>query len=115
MFAVFDAPARRGRAASERRSWRVCGADAAANDAGYFAFSRTVAGISRAKIDGDVSPGIFAAQPAREGRRLERFADGDGGTWPRETQREIDFRRQTYVVRLNSCCSFRAFVTAIRI
>ncbi len=76
------------------------GADAAANDARHFAFSWAVAGISRPKIDGDVSPGVFAAQSAGEGRRLERFADGHGRAWL-EAWSEVDFGRTDLVARLD--------------
>src|ERR1700757_4129604 len=41
-----------------------------------------MAGVARAQTDGHVSSGVPAPQPKREGRSVERPAEGDGGTGP---------------------------------
>src|SRR5260370_12291213 len=59
------------------------------NKWGDFAISGRMAGISRKKIAGDVSPRLFAAQSTREERSLERSPKSHGRARPRSEERQV--------------------------
>src|SRR5258707_4758822 len=62
--------------------------DVAANQPRHFSFPRTMDGLPRLQNVGHLSSRLFAAQSRRQGRRLERPAKSDGGTWPRNKKEQ---------------------------
>src|SRR5580704_4571904 len=89
MLAVLVAPNRRHRTQSNRLPRKHRRADRSRNKSRHLAIPRTVARISRPKIDGHVSPGLFAAQSQREKRSLERLAKSHGRSRPRSEERQV--------------------------
>src|SRR5258708_6324763 len=88
MLAIFVPATRRAAAESDCLPRRNRCADVAANQPRHFSFPRTLDGLPRLQNVGHLSSCIFATQSRRQGRRLERPAKSDGGTWPRNKKEQ---------------------------
>src|SRR5260370_5504238 len=89
LFALSCAADRHHRTQSNCLPGRGRRKNSAANQSRHFPVSRRVAGISRKKIAGDLSPRLFAAQSARKKLSLERSPKSDGSSWPRSEERQV--------------------------
>src|SRR6266853_3993813 len=88
MLAIFVPATGRAAAESDCLPRRNRCADVAANQPRHFSFPRTLDGLPRLQNVGHLSSCIFATQSRRQGRRLERSAKSDGGTWPRNKKEQ---------------------------